>query len=693
MAILNSIRKRGVFLIIIIALALFAFVLDGVINSKTGGGGEIQDTVGTINGKDLSREDFMSQVESQQRAMGPNANTATAMNAVWDRELRSTLIQQQVESLGMTVSQDQLNETLSTVLSNNPTFVDDDGNYSEAKMIEYVASIQGNDPQSANARNLWNNFIESTKEGILQTNYLNMVRGGLASTIAEGESQYRFENDKINVQYLHVPYTTIADEDVTVSEAEIEAYMRANPAAYEVEPMADIQYVTYLEEPSEEDMIASKGDVAKMIAGLKEATDVQGYVSSNSDAPYQDRWMYTKDIPAALTDTLASMNVGDVYGPYQTDFNYNISKLVATRQMPDSVKARHILIPIGLNRTDSITRTKEQAKVTADSLFAIIKRNKSKFAGFVKDFSSDAGSVDKGGSYDYYPYQQMVGPFRDFTFEGKKGDLGVVETQFGYHIIEIEGQKNMTTVYKVATVTKETEPSEQTLSDVFSRGAKFEETARAGDFTAVAQESGLTPKPVNNIGELDATIPGIGNNRSIVNWAFEEDAKVGDVKRFNINDTYVIAQLTRKSTKKALMSIAEASATVTPILRKEKKAAKIRATISGTDMQDIASGANVVLKSATALTRSNPTIAGAGTEPAVVGAAFGKAAGETTQLIDGETGVFMVKVLAHNPAPQLENYQTYANQLNAAATSALNNNVFNALKNAADIEDNRASFY
>ena len=169
---------------------------------------------------------------------------------------------------------------------------------------------------------------------------------------------------------------------------------------------------------------------------------------------------------------------------------------------------------------------------------------------------------------------------------------------------------------------------------VFSESAKFEEASRADGFAAAATEKGLTPRPVNRIGALDASIPGIGNNRSIINWSFGEEVGVGDVKRFNLNETYVVAQVTRKSSEKSLMSVAEASSLVMPILRKEKKAKMIRQGISGTTLQEVATSQNVTVKTASALTRATPTIAGAGTEAVVVGQAFGVGAFNTTGLID-----------------------------------------------------------
>jgi peptidyl-prolyl cis-trans isomerase D len=180
--------------------------------------------------------------------------------------------------------------------------------------------------------------------------------------------------------------------------------------------------------------------------------------------------------------------------------------------------------------------------------------------------------------------------------------------------------------------------------------------------------------------------------QSIVTWAFNEETNIGDIKRVNTTNGYVIAQLTRRNPK-GLKSIAEASATVTPILRSEKKANLIRESISSADINEVASSQNLSTKTANAITMANPTIAGAGTEPKVIGAAFGLKPGETTKLIDGVKGVFMVKVTAVNNAPDLQDYSALVNQLNTSSAPSINTNAFNALKNKADIEDNRATFY
>ena len=201
----------------------------------------------------------------------------------------------------------------------------------------------------------------------------------------------------------------------------------------------------------------------------------------------------------------------------------------------------------------------------------------------------------------------------------------------------------------------------------------------------------LEVKPVNKLGEMDSNIPGIGANRMIVNWAFDEDTNVGDTKRFSVTDGYVIAQLTRKN-KKGLMPVADASVTVKPILMNEKKAQKIRESISGNTLEDIAKSQGLTVQTATDVSMASPMI-GANNEPKAVGMAFGTKPGETTQLIDGKNGVYKIKTTAFNPAPKLESYANYANQMSTKAAPASQSAVYNALKKKAEIEDNRATFY
>ena len=707
MAILNSIRKRGVFLIIIIALALFSFILADVIRNGGFSSEKSLTTVATINGETLTRDIFMKQVELTQRNLGENGTTAQAMNMVWDRELRNVLQQQQYDALGLTAQKEQLEESLRMGLASNPTFQDADGVFSSLKVQEYIANVKATNPT---AYQQWLDYENNLKSGALQTTYYNMIKAGMRSTLSEGEQEYRYQNDKINMQYVYVPYTSIPDTDVSVTDSEIEAYIRNNAADYEQTPQVDVQFVSFSEAPSDADIADAETAITSLLKdrevynsnikatevlkGLENTQDYQNFINDNSDVPFQDRYFFKSDIPEAIAEDLFATPLNGIYGPYKLGNNNNISKVIGITQMPDSVQSRHILIRYqgSFRASDAITRSKEDAKAMADSIAGVLKRNKNKFEALAKTLSDDKSNNDNGGDLGYSGPGKLTKDFNDFIFDNKTGTLGVVETEFGFHVVEVQEQKNKQKAMKFATISKEIEASEKTLNEVFANASRFEVAAQKGDFSQIAKTQELALKPVNKIGALDATIPGVGNNRSIVNWAFGEDVSVGDVKRFSILDGYVVVQLTRKSPK-GLMSIAEASSLIMPKLRNAYKAKQIMATISGDDLDAIASSQGISVQNATAITMAAPTIPGAGAEPEVVGAAFAKAAGETTSLIAGEKGVFKVRVTAVNNAPALENYASYANQLNSAATPAVNTKVYQALKNAAEIEDNRANFF
>lgn len=705
MAVLNKIRQRGLFLIIVIALALFSFVIGDLFRNTDALVGKSQNIVATINGKDISREDFMQKVEVAQRQLGPNGTNTQAMNRVWEQEVRQAVLETQFEELGMTVEKDQMRDLLRTNLANSPEFQNEAGLFDENKLNEYIANLK---ETSAVAYAQWVDYENSIGVNALQQDYFNMVKAGMTGTLAEGKLEHMLESETIDIKYVQIPYTSIPDSTVSVSKSEISSYINKHKKQYEVEATRDIRYVEFKEVATVEDENNIKQDLANLlkdqvvynevtknndtIKGFATVTNHKVFVNSNSDIKFEDRFKFKSDLPASVADTIFNMNVGDVYGPYKDGNYFKLTKVIAAIQMPDSVKARHILIPYvgAASAQPDVTQSKEQAKKTADSLLSVLKKDNSKFGEFVSTYSSDQGSVANGGSYDYFTYNTMVPEFRDYVFQNNVGDMDVVETVYGYHIIEVEGQKNKQRAIKVATVAREIEPSETTINQVFRDASNFEIAIEKGDFETVAKEKDLAVRPVNGIKVLDENIPGLGNQRAMVRWAFEEGTEVGDYKRFNLNGGYAIVQVTATNAA-GLMNTEQASVTALPAIRKEKKAALIKDRISATTMEDVAAAENQTVKTALAINMKNPTISGAGKEGLVVGTAFGLKEGETSKLIEGEKGVYMVQVTKKTPAPELDNYQGFANQVGTSKMNNVNTKLYNALKEASDIEDNRAN--
>ena len=705
MAVLNKIRQRSLFLILIIALALFSFVLADLFKNSDALTSKSQNIVATINGKEISREDFMFKVEQLQRQMGPNATTTQVMNRVWEQEVRQAVMETQFEELEISVEKDQMRDLLKTSLATNPNFLNEAGVFDENKMNEYIANLKETSPAGFES---WINYENQLASNALNQNYFNMVKAGLTGTLAEGKLEHELEGNKVDIKYVQIPFSSIPDSIVEVSKSEIATYIKKNKKQFEVEASRDIRFVEFKEVASVEDENVIKSELETYINGrlvdergrkdtivaFSKVKDNEAYINSiaASDIKFDERFVFKSSLPTEFADAIYNLNEGEVYGPYKHDGSFKVTKVIAVKQIPDSAKVRHILIPFkGAQSADpEETKTEAQAKATADSLLTILKRNRSKFPEFVTAFSSDKGSVEKGGRYDWHPYNTMVPEFNDFEFEGKTGDLGVVKTVFGFHIIEIEGQKNKTKAIQVGTIARKIEPSEATTDKVFRDASNFEIKAGEGDFEALAIEKKYTVRPVNGIKVLDENIPGVGNQRPIVRWAFEEDVEVGDIKRFNIPNGYVIAQLVAKH-EKGLMSVEDATARVLPIVRKEKKAKLIKDRVSATTLDALATAEKTSVRTASGINMKNPTISGAGREPLVVGAAFGLKEGETSGLIEGANGVYMVQVTKVTPAVELDNYQAAANRVEQQKASAVNTKLYNALKEAAEIEDNRAA--
>ncbi|WP_375325514.1 peptidylprolyl isomerase [Flagellimonas sp. GZD32] len=706
MAILENIRKRTTVLILIIGLALFAFVISGVFSSNNFSGGKVGSSVAEVNGEDISIDEFRAQVETASRRYGPTVTSTQLVNMIYDQEIRKTLLNQQFEDLGIEVESDQIIEFVkNSGYAQIPDFLDENGFFNEAVFRSAIADWKANDPLRYDA---WlqdeKAIIQAAKENI----YFNLIKGGVGATLTEGKLDYKLANDKVGIQYVRVPYTSIPDSTIEVSKSDIQAYIDDHKTLFEQEKARDIRFVYFEEKPSAEDENAVKEAITALmddvveyseakdandtIQGFKNTTDMVAFLDRNSDTKYDTIYKAKKDLPSVAADTLFTMEIGDIYGPYKDGDFYKVSKIMG-KKANGSVKASHILIAwAGAERVSpTVTRTKEEAEAKAKELLAEAKKADVQFTTLARD-NSDGPSAPRGGDLGYFQEGVMADAFNDFSFGNPVGTIGLVETQFGYHIVKVDDKQD---ILQVATLARAIEPSEETINTLFTDATKFEMAsmdAEAEDFGDIARESNLTVRPVNKIKEMDENLPGLGSQRSIVQWVFNDETSVGDIQRFNVNNGYAVVQLTKKY-QKGVMSPEDASFIALPEIRKEKKAEQIMAANQGKAMDAIASDNNVSVSTASALTIKSPTIPGSGREPLVVGTAFALDQDQTSGLIKGNTGVFMVKVTNKEAAPDMDNYSTYAQSLQTSAAATVNGAVYNALKDKAEIEDKRATFY
>lgn len=706
MAILENIRKRTTVLILIIGLALFAFVISGVFTSNDLGGGKIGSSVAEINGNEISIDDFRRKVETASNRFGPSASSMQVVNQVWDQEVRNSILGQQFEDLGIDIERDQIMNYIKTIpsYSQNPQFTDENGVFDENKFRDFIADLRANSPSQYD---LWLQDEQSIIQNAKQQTYFNLVKAGVGATLKEGELDYKLANDKVDIKYVRLPYTLIADSTINITKSEIQSYINSHKEDFKQEEARDIQYVFFEEKASVDDENAIKEEVTKLmgdrveyleendtmdtIPGFKNTSDITAFLDRNSDLKFDTIYKAKRDLTGIFADTLASLKVGDTYGPYKDGDYFKVSKKVNIKTN-GSAKASHILITWkGAERAGpNITRTKEEAEAKAKELLVEAKEKDAVFVQLARD-NSDGPSAPNGGDLGYFQEGAMVAEFNDFVFKNEVGTIDLVETALGYHIVKIDDKQD---VYQIATLAREIEPSETTINTIFMNATTFEMESISGEkaFTDLAKESEYTVRPVNKLKAMDENLPGLNSQRGIVQWAFNNDTKIGDIKRFSVNNGYAIVQMTGVY-EEGLKTVEDASTTVLPILRKEKKAAQLISANTGKSIEAIAKDNSVSVSNASALTVKSPTIPGAGREPTVVGTAFAMNEGETSELLEGESGVFIISVTKKEEAPKLENYSTFANTIKTANAGKVNTAVYNALKKAADIEDKRAIFY
>ena len=696
MAVLSKIRQRSALMIAVIAIGLFAFIIGDLF--KSGSFNSTSKDVGSINGNGIAFEDFRIKVSNVEKS-GEGITSTAAANRVWDQEVSVALLTSEFEKLGLRVGEKHILEVLKADqnIGKNPMFMNAAGIFDIAKFKEYFKS------NPAQAQYLKDREKDAELNAKFQI-YNTLIKSAVFATASEAKLKYEMEANKVNFAYVAGLYSTVKDSEVKVTDAEIVDYMKKNEKKFKADESREVEYVLIEDKASKEDEAEVKSKINGLLsgsvvynqatgkndtlAGFKSAKNTIEFVNSNSDVPYDSTYIAKKDLPAVDADKLFNLAPGEVYGPYMFGKYYCISKSMG-KKLGVNAKASHILISYEGTQVPNQKeiRTKEDAKAKAEAILAQVNANPDSFL-MLAYTNSDDSSAQQGGDLGYFGPNQMVKPFNDFVFNNGIGKVGLVETPFGFHIIKITDKQDG---IRLATVAQKVEASEATSDKIFTQATKFEMDATDKDFNKVAKEMGLTVSAPVTVSAMQENFGSLGNQRSIVRWAFEDDSKVGAVKRFEVaNVGHVIAKV-KSIDNSGLVSVTQARPYVESILKNKKKAAIIKAKMTGSSLEAIAKTVGSTVQQATDVVLENPTLAGVGQEAKVVGNAFALAANKMSAPIEGNTGVYVVKNISTVKAPVLKDFSPYVAKLKAQSAGDVNR-VLPALKDNADIKDNRKQF-
>ena len=708
MAILGQIRSKSIFLIIVIGLALFAFVISGVFDGK---GYQAQQPVGVINGEEVLIEDFRGQVDFLERNY--NQQGMIAVNNVWNQRLRSEILRQQFEISGIQSGKDHLQNILknNSTFNSDPQFLNEAGMFDIDKFKTLIIELKTTNPEAYEQWKSQEKIFESQSNEQI---YLNLVNAGVNYTQADGKFEYTLQNDNVDIEYIQIPYSSVEDSLISYSESDLKKYINNNEDEFKVNSSRDIEYVIFEEKPSFEDEKAVKNRLSKFLKESKEfnevskleeitpslttAKNIKEFINEYSESSFDSIYLPKGSLPADHANLLFNLNIDQTYGPYLDGGYFKISRML-DKKIGGSVRASHILVAYkgSQNANPNVSRSKNEAKKEANNILRKIRKSPKSFTELAFEFS-DGPSKSRGGDLGFVQDGNMVKPFNDFIFSKRIGSTGVVETDFGFHVIKVVAKDDLVLL---ASITEKNVPSDATSDKVFNSATKLEMSlSKDEDLNTLSNKENYTVKTVNGIQILDNDFPGLKDQRRIVQWLFTESTNVSDFKRFDLpKGGYLIAQVT-KIVDEGLSNVQDVSYKVLPMVLKSKKADFI---ISKNDnslsLEEIAEINGTEVRKALALNQKNATITGSGLEPLVIGASFGTNINETSDFIIGENGIYKLKVIkrkdtnTNSDSIDSNFIISYKNQLlNLNRTSSFAR-VYESLKENAEVTDNRSVYY
>ena len=706
MALLGQIRERSIFLIIVIGMALFAFVISGVFTNNAGSE-SISEPIALVNDEEIDLDLFKFNVEQTERNY--NYSTLKSVDAVWNQTLRNVLLEKQYKLLGIDAGIAQLEEIIGSneAFLNDQRFLNESGFFDFGLFTNFIISMKNNNPEGyENWKAQEAQLISMAKQKI----YLGLVRSSATHSDFEGKFSYHTENDNVSIQYVQIPYNTISDSTISISNNEIKKYISRNSDKYKRNETRSIDYVLFDEIPTEEDISEQRksleklilnrveyNDVSKLtdtIYGLKNTNDIYEFVSEHSSIPFDSIYKSKGEIISDYSEILFNLPKGDVFGPYIDGNNIKISKMIDQKK-DASIRASHILISYkgSYGALNSIIRTKEEAKQKAFKILEQVKKNPNLFGEFASR-DSDGPSKNQDGDLGFFKEGFMDKSFFNFVNKNRVGKIGVVETKYGYHVIKITDKED---VVLLANIVQELIPSESTTNEIFKNATEFEIKSlksKVEDFESIAGNSALSVKKIDYINILDEQLPGLGDQRQIVKWSFSEDSKEGDIKKFNLSSGgYVVVKISKIRDSK-IAEFDEVKEEVRTKLTIQKKTDLLIKKYNSTEsIEDLSKKSNQEIQNASALNQNNSVLSGSGIEPYIIGASFALKENEESKLLIGNKGLYKIKLISKQTAPELPSYIAYKNSLRTNENLRINSEIFKALKNSSKIVDNRHLYY
>ncbi len=691
MAVIGKIREKSTLVLIIIGGAIMAFVLTDLFSAKTSGR-QGPSSIAEVDGASISPQEFDykgQEAYNQFQAQSPDATLdeatkSTLREQVWNEMLSDELLQKRMDALGISVTTKEL---FDMVQGDNPhpqvlqVFADPQtGEFNSASVVRFLQNLD-NDPK---VKQQWLDFEKALKRNQKFDKYYNLFKKGAYTPSALARQQFNDNNTQLTFKYVYKPYSSIVDSTVELTESEISSYYNDHKVDYEQESSIGISYAYFPVEPSIKDREAAGEWADDIFARLQNSDNDSTFVNANSEVLFDPLYYSVRYAPANVDTSLWRQEVGFVMEPKIVGDFYYVHKLKARRNAPDSIKASHILVSTQ-NGKDPVA-----AEAKADSLLALLESGVP-LIDLVIENSDDVTTAQDSGDLGWFTESTIVPVFRE-ALTADIGTFSIVKSNSGFHVMEVTDQTEMRNKIQIATVVKEILPGKETYSNLFNEANSFSiEVNDQESFNNMINENNVLRR-TSTIGDKDNIIADLQASRDLVRWARE--AAEGEISEaYDVDDAFVVA-IVESINEEGPAPLDRVRNRVEYLARQEKKAEILKQELAGqTDLGELAGNLGLSVENANNVTFGSPAIAGVGLEPEVVAIVMGLQQGQLSLPIQGENGVFVVSV--DSKTLQTQENLAQVQELNRRGMSSRIDNgaIFNAIKEDADLTDNRSKFY
>lgn len=720
LAVIMKLRKRVGLLVGVIAVAIVAFLAMDAINSQSNlFGGDNQNVIGEVNGQELSYQDFESTYNhwlkrilyfqgywQQQGFSFSEEERMQIREAAWENLVLREILNNQYAAANIELTETELDNNLYSPqprpeVQNFYTQVvsgDQNAPFNPQQMRQVVQQVQSLAPDDPSypARDFYEQLLEVIRTESMRNKFLALFARSVYVPDWKAQLEHERRNTKASINFVSLPYSSIADEDVTPTDEELQSYLNKHQEEFGGDANRSMEYVVFDILPTKADSVESLNNLSEKWNRMLQSGRDSMFINQYSLTAFRNGYYPKDEILTTMADTLFVIDTNTWVGPYVENGRYRYVKLYNRKTLPDSVQVRTVFASTQVHGSiDSAMNTIDSAR----ALYAL----GTPFDTLAARFSDDQASARDGGNLGWFKPSDGLfqGLFKAFFTAGNEvGTPFTVETPAGVHFAEITAKGEEVPMVKYNIMDQEITPGSKTKDSVYSLASRFYTRYGTPDsFEMGTDKFGMNIRYADNITASTYQLPGLSQPvRELVRWAFEEP--VGTINLFNSNqlgeDKYLVAHLTGARTQE--LTVDDIREQLTTAVIREKKKNQLRdqlasASAGASSMDQIASKLNVDMNSASDVNFNSSMIQGVGSEPVLAGTAVALGQDQISPPIEGQNGVYLVQQTSFTEATPTEDYTLVKAQMRGNLRSRFGGTMLDQLRQMADVVDQRYKYY